>query len=115
MLDLHQAGALVEPLKALVGAIEVARRDPIHSAACASAIESARTGSPATPSRPGDPALVDVPTMCERLGALGEGEVAAAARALGEVVSGRLVSWHHSRRGRFKGASLSTSQSLRGI
>jgi len=106
VLDLHQAGALVEPLKALVGAIEVARRDPIQSAACASAIESARTGSPTTPSRPGDPALVDVPTMCESLGALGEGEVAAAARALGEVVSGRLVSWHHSRRARFKGASL---------
>ena len=44
--------------------------------------------------------------MCERLGALEDDPVSAAARTLGSVISGRLVTWHHSRRGRFKGTSL---------
>jgi hypothetical protein len=106
LLDLDHATAVAAPLKSLVDALEAARRDPAREVACAPALGGAGVGSPTTPTDPGDPALVDVPTMCERLGALKGDPVAAAARTLGNVISGRLVAWHHSRRGRFKGTSL---------
>jgi hypothetical protein len=106
VLDLDHAGAVAAPLRRLADALEAARQDPVRAAACAEALEGARVGSPTDPSNPGDPALVDVPTLCERLGALRGDSVAAAARALDEVVTGRLVGWRHSRRGRFRGTSL---------
>jgi hypothetical protein len=106
VLDLDQADAVTGPLRALTDALEAARADPVRAAACAKALEAARIGSPTDPSKPGDPALVDVPTMCERLGALPGDPVAAAATALGAVVTDRLVNWHHSRRRRCRGTSL---------
>ena len=55
---------------------------------------------------PGDPALLDVPTMCGRLAALKGDPVAAAAVALGRVVGSRLVRWHHSQTRDHLGTSL---------
>ena len=63
-------------------------------------------GYPDDPAHPGDPALLDVPTLCDRLAALGSDPVAAPARALGDVVRDRLVAWHHSRTGAHRGTSL---------
>jgi hypothetical protein len=106
LLDLGEADAIVEPLRALTDALESARLDSSRRAACAGALEGARVGHPADSARPGDPALVDVPTLCDGLAALGRDPVAAPARALGKVVGDRLVRWHHSRTGAHRGTSL---------
>jgi hypothetical protein len=106
LIDLGAAEGIAEPLRALAGALEDARGDSHRRAACADALEGARVGRPDDPSNPGDPALLDVPTMCERLQALEWEEVAAPARALGELVRDRLVRWHHSQKGAHRGISL---------
>jgi hypothetical protein len=106
LIDLGVADAIVDPLKALADALDAARLDPARSAACASALEGARVGYPDTPSTPGDPALLDVPTLCDKLQALDPDPVAAPARALGDVVRNRLVRWHHSQTQAYQGISL---------
>ena len=106
LLDLGEADGITEPLKALTDALEEARRDPPRCRACANALEGARVGYPGDPSNPGDPALLDVPTMCDNLQRLDPDPVAGPAKALGEVVSSRLVCWHHSQKGRFRGTSI---------
>jgi hypothetical protein len=63
-------------------------------------------GYPDNSSRPGDPALIDVLTMCDNLQTLGHDPVVAPAKALGEIVRNRLVRWHHSQQGRYQGTSL---------
>src|SRR5205085_1517886 len=52
---------------------------------------------------PGDPALLDVSTMCEHLARLAHDPVAGPARALAELVEKRLVTWHHSQQDRHRG------------
>lgn len=106
LLDLGAAEAVATRLTALVTALEAARRDPARRRACARALESSRVGSPARGKLPGDPALVDVPTLCARLAALSGDPVAAPAAALGEVVGTKLVRWHHSQTRHHRGASL---------
>jgi hypothetical protein len=106
LIDLGAAETIVEPLKALVEALDAARADPARSAACAKALERARVGYPDDPSHPGDPALLGVPTLCDTLQALDPDPVAAPARALGEAVRNRLVRWHHSQQGTYQGISL---------
>ncbi len=106
LIDLAQADAVVEPLKALANALDGARQHARRRAKCAAALEAARVGIPNDPSNPGDPALLDVPTMCENLQALGRDAVAAPARALGDHVRDRLVAWHHSQKGVHRGISL---------
>ena len=56
--------------RALEGAGRRARggaRRPRRASACAAALEGARIGYPDDVSGPGDPALLDVPTMCDNL------------------------------------------------
>lgn len=106
VLDLTRSSAVVGPLTALTAALEDARDDPDRARLCALALEGARVGSPTDPASPGDPALIDVPTMCDRLGALAGDPVAAPARELGNVVSRHLIRWHHSRTPRYRGTSL---------
>jgi hypothetical protein len=106
LLDLGAAGAVVDPLKALVEALEEARRNGAQSKACARALEGARVGFPHERSAPGDPSLLDVPTMCERLQATGLDRVEAAARRLGDVVTTRLVRWHHAQQQAHRGTGL---------
>ena len=106
LLDLAETDRITEPLKALAAALEEARRDPSRCRACANALEGARVGYPDDPSNPGDPALLDVPTMCDNLQRLGPDPVAGPARALGDVVRTRLVRWHHSQLGRYQGTSI---------
>ena len=103
LLDLGAAETIVDPLKAVADALDAARLDPRRAAACAGALEGARVGYPDDPSNPGDPALLDVPTLCDRLQVLDQDPVAAPARALGEAVRNRLVRWpagNHTRRSR---------------
>lgn len=106
LIDLGAAETMVEPLKALADALDAARHDPTRSAACAGALEGARVGYPDDPSHPGDPSLLDVPTLCDNLQALGSDPVAAPARALGDAVRDRLVRWHHAQQGSYRGISL---------
>jgi len=106
LLDLGAAHAIVEPLKNLVDALEEARRDVRQSAACARALENSRVGYPHERSGPGDPSLLDVPTMCQHLQATGITRVEAAAKRLGEVVSTRLVRWHHAQQQAHRGTGL---------
>jgi hypothetical protein len=106
LIDLDAAETIVKPLKALVNALDAARADAKRAAACAKALEASRIGYPDDHSNPGDPALLDVPTMCDRLQAIGADSVAAPARALGAAVRDRLVRWHHSQKTAYQGISL---------
>ncbi len=106
LIDLGASSAVAAPLKALADALEDARANPARASACAAALEGARIGSPSDHSEPGDPALLDVPTLCETLAALPRDPVAGPARALGEFVGAELVKWHHSQKGRHRGISL---------
>lgn len=106
LLDLGAAEACATPLAALVEALDAARADPARARACGNALEAARVGSVQNKKVPGDPALLDVPTMCEHLGALKGDPVAAAAAALGQVVGDRLVRWHHSQTAFQRGTGL---------
>jgi len=106
LLDLGAADAFAEPLKALVEALDAARDDPKRSRACAKALEGARVGYPDDRSKPGDPALLDVPTMCDNLQALAGDPVSAPASALGDALRSRLVRWHHAQKQNYRGTSL---------
>jgi hypothetical protein len=106
LIDLAEAEFVAGPLKALTDALDSARTDPARLAACAAALEGARVGFPDDHTNPGDPALLDVPTMCERLAALGSDPVVGPALALGDVVKTRLVRWHHSQKQTHQGTSL---------
>jgi hypothetical protein len=103
---LSAAHSVTGPLKALADALEEARRDPVRCRACAKALEGARVGDPIDHSRPGDPALLDVPTLCDNLQVLGSDPVAGPAKALGDAVLGQLVGWHHSQKRRYRGTSI---------
>lgn len=106
LLDLGAAEAFARPLAALTAALEAVRADPARARACATALEGARMGAPTDHEKPGDPALVDVPTMCDRLQKVKDDGVRRHAAALGDVVRHELVRWHHTQQGRFKGSSL---------
>ena len=71
-VDLGAADAVAEPLQALADALDAARDDP---RARRGVREGARRGSRGhrrtTTSNPGDPALLDVPTMCDNLAGAG--------------------------------------------
>ena len=106
LLDLGAADALVRPLAALTDALDKARADSARARACAVAMEGARVGSPKDHAKPGDPALIDVLTMCHGLQAMDDAAVSPRAAALGEVVRSRLVQWHHAQQDRFTGTSV---------
>ena len=106
LLDLSAAEECLAPLASLVEALDAARADPARARACGAALEAARVGSTKNMKVPGDPALLDVPTLCERLGGLAGDPVAAPAIALGQVVGARLVRWHHSQTSFQRGTSL---------
>jgi hypothetical protein len=106
LIDLDETETIVKPLKALVNALDASRTDAKRAAACAKALESARIGYPDDPSNPGDPALLDVPTLCDKLRAIDADAVAGPARALGVAVRERLVRWHHAQKKSYQGISL---------
>jgi len=106
LLDLGAAEAVVAPLKELVEALDLARWDPARCQPCAEAIDKARIGHANDHSRPGDPGLVDVLTMCDNLARLGSDPVVAPAAALREVVGTRLVKAIHTQATNFQGVSL---------
>ncbi|MEO8360536.1 MAG: clostripain-related cysteine peptidase [Vicinamibacteria bacterium] len=106
LIDLGAAQAIAQPLKALADTLDAARHEPSRLSACAKALESARVGFPGEPANPGDPALLDVPTLCDNLLKLENDPVAGPARAIGNIVGSRLVKWHHSVGGQHRGISL---------
>ena len=106
LIDTSAADEVATCLTGVVEALDAARQDPARSRACAKALEGSRVGSPENAAMPGDPALLDVPTMCGRLAALRGDPVAAAAVALGRIVGSRLVRWHHSQTRNHLGTSL---------
>jgi hypothetical protein len=106
LIDLGEADAVAKPLRALARALQEARGDARRRAACAEALEAARIGRPSDPAAPGDPALLDVLTMCDHLRALRRDPVTEPASVLGNLVRDRLVRWHHSQRGAHRGISL---------
>ncbi len=106
LLDLNAAGAVTADLTALTRALLAARRDPARSRACAAALEGARIGTPEDAESPGDPALLDVLTMCDRLAALEGDPVARPAARLGASVGTDLVRWHHAQQPGHRGTAL---------
>ena len=94
LIDLGAAGAIAEPLKALADALDAARTDAARRPACAAALEAARVGFPNDQAAPGDPALLDVPTMCEQPGearARPGGRTGAGARRRRRAPAGDLA------------------------
>jgi hypothetical protein len=106
LMDLSKANEVLKPLKALSDALETARSVPARATACVQAIDAARIGAPSTPKNPGDPALLDVLTLCAGLQALEGDPVAGPARALGEVVRTKVITKHFTRTGKHQGVSL---------
>jgi hypothetical protein len=106
LVDLAAASAIAGPLKAIADTLESARADAARAAACAAALEAARVGFVDDVSAPGDPAMLDVPTMCENLARLDRDPVAAPARALGDLVKGQLVKWHRAQMDHHRGIGL---------
>ncbi|MEZ5292398.1 MAG: clostripain-related cysteine peptidase [Vicinamibacterales bacterium] len=106
LLDLSAAADIVAPLAQLTDALDAARLDPDRRRLYARALEASRVGSPLRGKLPGDPALLDVRTLCTRLGRLKGHPVAAPAAALGRVVRTTLVRWHHSQTRHHKGTAL---------
>ena len=106
LLDLDAVSHVAEPLKALTDALDQARNDPERVSAYAKALEAARVGNPADPKNPGDPALIDVVTMCEQLATLVDHPVAGPASALATMLREQVVRWHHSMNDRYHGTSL---------
>ena len=106
LIDLSAAEATAAALKDLTEALLTARETPKRARACGESLEAARVGSPESASDPGDPALLDVLTMCDNLMTLKGDPVCAPARTLSAVVQGRLVRWHHSQKGRHRGMSV---------
>jgi hypothetical protein len=106
LLDLCAVPQLVEPLKQLTNVLDAGRSVPSRARAYGRALDAARIGAPSTPHDPGDPALLDVPTLCDHLQALRPDPVAAPADVMKEVVNSTLISRHFSKSGRHKGVSL---------
>jgi Clostripain family len=106
LLDVSAADEVAQRLAALTEALEAARRDPARSRACAKALEASRVGSPRPGKTPGDPALLDVATMCGHLAALMGDPVSHPATALGRAVGTKLVRWHHSQTAHHLGTAL---------
>jgi hypothetical protein len=106
LLDLSAADGVATQLARLVEALEAARQDPARARACGRALEASRVGDPDDAKVPGDPALLDVPTLCGRLAALKGDPVAEAAIRLGREVGSRFVRWHHSQSHHHLGTSL---------
>ena len=89
--------------RARVGAARRRQR----ASACAGALEAARVGYPDDPSAPGDPALLDVPTMCENLAGTRAATRWPGRRARSATsVGSQLVKWHHSQKGHHRGTGL---------
>jgi hypothetical protein len=105
LIDIEAAQVVLEPMKSLTVALDASRSDPARRKECAQALERARLGRPDTPARPGDPALLDVPTMCDNLQKVSSDSIVNAARAVGDVTN-RTIRLHHSQKGRFRGLSI---------
>lgn len=106
LLDVRAAGAIEAPLKALTDALVEAREDPERCAACAQALDGARVGHPNDPAHPGDPALLEVLSMCDNLMALGSDPVVGPATALADVVRNQLVKRHYTQKHNHQGVGL---------
>lgn len=106
LLDLSAADVVAAALTDVTNAILAARADAARRRACARALELSRVGAPQRGSLPGDPALLDVPTLCAKLGALTGDPVALAAQRLDAAVRPGLVAWHHSQTPHHQGTAL---------
>jgi hypothetical protein len=93
LVDTSMTEIVRDPLKGIVDHLQAGRKDRARAARYAECLEGARIGHN-TPNEPGDPALVDVLTMCANLEALAPDPVAAEAAGLRELVGGRLVPMH---------------------
>jgi hypothetical protein len=96
LLDLNVANDIVKPLKDLVDVLEEVRQDPRRREACGRAAEESRVGTNKQ-ADPGDPALIDVLTFCDKLNQLQPDPVAARAAELRDVVR-RLMVAHYTQR-----------------
>jgi hypothetical protein len=105
LIDIEAAQKMKAPLRALVRELEKARGTASRRKACAAAIDHARFGRPDNVHRPGDPALVDIPAMCENLQALAPDPVAPVAARLATAVD-RVIVAHYSLKERFRGLSI---------
>lgn len=106
LIDIASAQQVTRPLERLVGALSRARLDTARRRACGRALERARLGQNLGYSRPGDPALLDVPTMCRNLQELRDDPVAPLAKAFGDVIQSRVITSFHVSRGPFRGLAL---------
>lgn len=106
VLDVDGVEAIIEPFAALVHELDEARHDDVRCAVCANALERARIGFPNDHDHPGDPALIDVLNLCERMEALAPDPVAARAAAVAETIRTGLVRWHHTGSQNYRGVSV---------
>jgi hypothetical protein len=106
LIDIEAAYTLGKPFKDLVDALQSARADQAHCATFADAFERARIGSPANHERPGDPSLLDLPTLCDNLRRLAIDPVSSLAGTTGDALNKGVIKYHHSQKDHFRGLSV---------
>jgi hypothetical protein len=105
LIDIAGAQHVARPLKRLVASLTRLRADAARRRVCGTALERARLGQNLQDSRPGDPALVDVLTMCRNLQETGD-PVAPLAQALADAIGDHAIDSFHVSRGPFRGLAL---------
>jgi hypothetical protein len=106
LIDITAASQVTNPLRALVQSLSEARMDPSRRLTCSRALEAARRGNVADHANPGDPALLDLPAMCDNLQALSTDPVASSAATLGDVVRNNLIQWVYTHKHTYSGLSI---------
>jgi hypothetical protein len=94
-LDLQAVSKVKKALNDLVVELENARSDLQRRNACMEKFESSRHGDAFNLQKPGDPALLDVRTLCKNLSTLDPDPIAGFARDLNKAI-GDLVFWSES-------------------
>jgi hypothetical protein len=104
-LDLRAVPKVKQALNDLVVELEKARGDLQRRNACREKFESSRHGDALDPQKPGDPALLDVRTLCKNLSTLDHDPIAGFARDLDKTIRD-LVFWSESTEAVYKGVSV---------
>jgi hypothetical protein len=106
LIDIGALDDVTDLLKSLVENLEVARTDAKRLPECAHALEGARIGSAVNRRSPGDPALLDVITLCRNLQFLVGDPLAPLAEQIEDRIGNQVVKWHSTRDDDFFGTSI---------
>jgi Clostripain family len=106
LLDIAGVTRLRGPIRQLVTNLQRVRKDRRFIAATHKALEGARKGDAQTFSNPGDPALVDVRSLCRNLVELKVAPLMRIAARVDKILGSDVIRAHHSQSDVFHGVSM---------